>query len=114
MIIIDAFGGPGSISECQDERNFSLFTYIWEQEHYNPLTNEIICRIHFKFRDGTKLKNAFVYDWRMWSLPELTELLVEAGFGDMGVYFESEDGFIGDPSAIDAEAWVAYIAAYRD
>lgn len=114
MLILDAFGGPGSISPCEDERNFSSFTYIWEQGNYNPLTNEIDCHIHFKFSNGTTIRNAFNYDWRMWSLAEITELLEEIGFCDVTVYFESEDGFIGDPEAIDCDAWVAYIVALND
>lgn len=116
MMILDAFGGPASITPGSDERNFSNFTYIWEQASFNPLTNEIVCHIHFAFRNGTKLKRAFTYHWRMWSLPELKELLADAGFDQTTVYFESEEGFIDpgpDAPMDDAEAWVAYIVAMR-
>lgn len=112
--LCDAFGGPASISPCIDRRRFSDFDYLWEQREYNPLTNEIDCRIHFAFRNGTKLNDAFVYDWRMWTLPELREGLLEVGFNDVGIYFESEDGFIADVDAVDCDAWVAYLVALRD
>lgn len=114
LFICDAFGGPGSITPCHDERHFGEFDYIWEQRLFDPMTNQIDCRIHFTFRNGTRLGNAFTYDWRMWSLPELEEALLDAGFHDVGIYFESEDGFVGDTDAIDCEAWVAYLVALRD
>jgi SAM-dependent methyltransferase len=114
MFICDAFGGPGSIQPCADERHFGSFTYIWEQKSFNPLTNETDCRIHFRFPNGSTRRNAFRYDWRMWSLPELRELLEEAGFDDLAIYFESEDGYIADVDAVDCDAWVAYLVALRD
>lgn len=114
LFVCDAFGGPASITPCVDERKFSDFDYLWEQVGFDPLTHRIRCAIHFKFRNGSKLRNAFEYDWRMWSLPEVQELLVEAGFGQLGIYFESEDGFIADFEEVDYEAWVAYIVALRD
>lgn len=114
LMVLDAFGGPGSITPCADERPFGTFTYIWEQKSFNPLTHEIDCRIHFRFPNGSTQRNAFRYDWRMWSLPEIKELLAEVGFGEVGVYFESEEGFIGDVDAIDCDAWVAYVVALRD
>ncbi len=113
FLILDAFGGPDSISPCKDRRRFSRFDYWWEQVAFNPLTNQIDCRIHFSFPDGTRLDNAFVYDWRLWTLPELTELLEEAGFDEIAVYFESEEGYIADTDAVDLDAWVAYIVGAR-
>ena len=113
LMLLDAFGGPGSIEPCTDERPFGTFTYIWEQKSFNPRTHEIDCRIHFRFPDGSTKRNAFKYDWRMWSLPELQELLEEVGFTQVGVYFESEEGFIGDVNEIELEAWVAYLVALK-
>ena len=113
FMVMDAFGGPGSIVESVDRRNFSQFDYLWEQEAMDPLTHEITCHIHFQFRNGSKLRRAFSYDWRMWTLPELRELISEAGFDDLGVYFETDDGFIGDVDAVDHYAWVAYFVALR-
>jgi len=114
VFLCDAFGGPESISPCLDRRRFSDFDYLWEQRSYDPLTNAIDCRIHFTFRNGTRLSNAFIYDWRMWTLPELREALLDVGFDDVGIYFESEEGFIADADAVDDAAWVAYLVALRD
>ncbi len=113
MLILDAFGGPASITPDIDRRNFANFTYLWEQAAFNPITSEILCKIHFQFPNGSMLRDAFVYDWRLWSLPELTELLLEAGFDDLDIYFESEDGFITELDPGDCDAWVAYLVAYK-
>ncbi len=114
LFVCDAFGGPASMQPCLDERPFGGFKYQWEQVSYDPITGNIRCAIHFKFRNGGVMKNAFEYDWRMWTLPEIAELLTEAGFGEIGVYFESEDGFIADIEEVEYEAWVAYVVALRD
>ena len=49
------------------------------------------CHIHFKFPDKTKIKNAFTYNWRLWTMVEIRELLSEAGFANVVVYWEGED-----------------------
>ncbi len=41
---------------------------------------ETLCHIDFKFEDGSVQKRAFSYDWRLWILPEIREVLAEAGF----------------------------------
>ena len=48
----------------------------------------MLCHIHFSFPDGSKIKKAFTYDWRLWTLPEIRELLLEAGFQRATVYWE--------------------------
>ena len=53
-------------SEGEDEAQ--EFTYIWDQAEFEPVTGHIVCHIHFKFPDGSKIKNAFSYDWRLWTL----------------------------------------------
>ena len=37
------------------------------------------------------MNKAFTYDWRYWSLPELTELLKEAGFADAQVFWDKSN-----------------------
>lgn len=62
--------------------------YTWDVSSFDPLTNHICSRIHFRFPDGSYIRNAFIYDWRLWSLPELRELFVDAGFQDVHVLWE--------------------------
>jgi hypothetical protein len=92
----DFYGGSESMEEREDERTCELpnggrFTYIWDQHRFKPVTGEVECRIHFKFRDGSKMQNAFVYHWRLWTLPEIQELLAEAGFSRTTVYWEGDE-----------------------
>lgn len=66
------------------------------------------------------MKKAFTYDWRMWTLPELQEILGEAGFSKVTVYWEGtdEDGeWDGNYSATehgdDEPAWIVYLTAEK-
>jgi hypothetical protein len=74
-----------------DRTKHKGFTYHWEQRSFDPISHRFVCAIHFSFPDGTMKKNAFIYDWRMWTLPELLELMVEAGFDDAHVMWEGTD-----------------------
>ena len=74
--------------------------------------------IHFEFPDGSKIKKAFTYEWRLWTAPEICELLLEAGFENPVVYWEQEDedgegnGEYCPESKGDADlAWISYIVA---
>ena len=80
VFFLDACGGFEAFREMEESTEHNDFTYVWDQSHYNPITGHYICKIHFTFKDGSKMKNAFVYDWRLWTLPEITEMLAEAGF----------------------------------
>ena len=51
------------------------------KESPNPITHATTCHIHFKFPDGSKLKKAFTYEWRLWTAPEIRELLLVALLG---------------------------------
>ena len=42
------------------------YQYIYEQCGYDPVTREQQVRVSFKFDDGSWMKHAFVYDWRIW------------------------------------------------
>ncbi|MFI5402590.1 MAG: class I SAM-dependent methyltransferase [Planctomycetota bacterium] len=91
MLLLDAYGGSDAYLEIREKREEKGFTYVWDQHSMNPLTGHVTNHIHFHFRDGTKLERAFTYEWRLWTLPELIELLREAGFPDVTVYWEGSD-----------------------
>ncbi|MFQ5659028.1 MAG: class I SAM-dependent methyltransferase [Gammaproteobacteria bacterium] len=119
VLFLDAFGGYEAFQEMQESTKYNGFTYIWEQAHYNPITGDATLYIHFKFKDGSRIKKAFTYHWRMWTLPELTELLQEAGF-KASVYWEGTDkdgegnGVFTPTTKGEADAgWIAYIVAAK-
>jgi len=119
ILFLDAYGGYEAPKELQEERECDGFTYIWDQARFNPINSEMQCYIHFEFPDGSRMERAFEYRWRLWTLPELRELLIEAGFRSVVVYWEGTDPETGEgdgqytPSeAGDADAgWVCYVVA---
>ena len=121
VFFMDAFGGYEAFQEIRETTHYKGFDYIWEHARYNPISGEILCHIHFRFPDGSKLKKAFSYDWRLWTLPELRELLNEAGFSRVTVYWEGVDEETGEGTGVYAPAtvgdadpgWVCFIVAER-
>jgi SAM-dependent methyltransferase len=120
ILFLDAFGGPDAIEVQKEKTKFDDFTYVWDQADFQPVTNNMVCHIHFKFPDGSKIKKAFTYDWRMWTLPEIRELLLEAGFSTARIYWEGEDEdgegngeFTETDTGTPDLAWVCYIVAEK-
>jgi cyclopropane fatty-acyl-phospholipid synthase-like methyltransferase len=119
IFFLDAFGGSEAYAVQKERTKHDGFSYIWDQAEFEPVTGRILCHIHFRFPDGSKIKRAFSYDWRLWTLPELRELLEEAGFSKVTVYWEGEEDGEGNgeysPHATgDADpAWVAYLVAEK-
>jgi cyclopropane fatty-acyl-phospholipid synthase-like methyltransferase len=121
MLLLDAYGGSDAFREIEEKRAEKGFTYVWDQHYYNPLNGHVTNHIHFRFADGTKLARAFTYEWRLWTLPELIELLREAGFSEVTVYWEGTDEKTGDGNGVftvtrrgeACEGWIAYLAAER-
>jgi SAM-dependent methyltransferase len=120
LFLLDAYGGSDSFLEMTEDRDLDGFTYTWDQSSYNPITGDVVNHIHFKFPDGTKIKRAFTYEWRLWTLPEIREALSDAGFTRIAVYWEGSDED-GDGNgewteSSDGEAcqgWIAYLVASK-
>lgn len=131
-LILDLFGGSEAAGDLvESERKDAMthpdgirtpeFTYIWEQTGYNPVTHELHCHIHFKLSGGRKIKRAFSYDWRMWTIPELRELLAEAGFESSEVHIEGWDDEADESDGVftrqdyfeNQESWLAYVVAWN-
>ena len=120
VFFVDLFGGPEAQEETKEKTKYKRFTYVWHQAEFHPVTNYIRCHIDFRFKDGSKIKKAFTYEWRLWSAPEIREVLAEAGFKKSTVYWEGddEDGegngeFTPDEKGEADLAWIAYIVAEK-
>ena len=122
VFVLDAFGGSDSqvVLEEKTEYEDEGFTYVWDQAAFNPISDEITCHIHFEFPDGSEMRRAFTYHWRLWSLAEVCEALRDAGFKTADVYWEGdgEDGegdgiFRRRKRAENSEGWIAYIVAAK-
>lgn len=84
VLILDLYGGTSA--KCPGIGHIYegvKFKAVWCQSEFDPITNEAMNRLHFVFPDGSELRNAFVYDWRLWSPAELKDALEESGFKDV-------------------------------
>lgn len=122
VLVLDVMGGSEVMEENHEEtRREKGFTYVWEQRRFDPITHQGHYYIHFEFKDGSAIRRAFHYDWRIWTLPEIRELLIEAGFRRADVYWENtdldtEEGngvFRLCRSAPADPAWVSYVVAIK-
>ncbi len=120
VIFLELCGGTELETTATEEREIEGGTYIWEQAAFNPINHELTCFIHFILEDGTRLHRAFEYTWRLWSIPEVRELLAEAGFARSEVYWEAvndEGEGTGEYHLTEEEenqeSWLVYIVGYR-
>jgi len=148
ILVFDLYGGrdaftPGKIIQLlrapkQKPWSGELIEYTFEQREANPLTARVTDALHFKAwpartkmptRPGAKqpdptinIPNAFTYDWRLWSIPELHDALTEAGFTTIDVHsrlgdaIDNEGRVLLNPasSADDLdENWVVYVVARK-
>ena len=121
MFFLDAYGGYDAPREIVESRDCDEFVYIWEQAKFNPIDSCMTCHIHFEFPDRSRMERAFTYHWRLWTLPEIREILLEAGFSRVDIYWEGTDEEHEDGNGIyeprevgEADAgWVCYIVAQR-
>ena len=116
VLIADCFGGTRCQEANEEETEHKGFSYYWDQSSYDPVTNHALFYIHFKQKGQKKAERVFEYDWRMWTIPELRELMEEAGFKSTYVYWEGTtkkgegDGvFKQTEVGEECEAWIAYV-----
>ena len=115
ICFLEMYGGTEAMMVAKDKRKVEDFTYVWEQADFNPITHETLCHIHFRFKDGSKLKRAFTYDWRLWTIPEVRECLLAAGFRKVDCYWLDLDTDRYRKSEKEEQqlAFLAYLAAVK-
>lgn len=122
VLILDLFGGYEAIEDEREEiTEHPGFDYVWDQAKFDPITCDALYHIHFRFDDGSSLEKAFTYDWRLWSIPEVREVLIEAGFARADVYWEGTDKRSGQGTGVykrasrgeSDPAWNAYIVGVK-
>lgn len=117
LAVFDVFGGTQCHDAIEDRTNHGKFTYYWDQTGFDPVSNEAMFHIHFRV-GRRKYERVFTYDWRLWTIPELREMMEEAGFKKTHIYWEgtARDGSgNGDFTRVEkGEAclsWICYIVA---
>ncbi|MGP1347262.1 MAG: class I SAM-dependent methyltransferase [Phycisphaerales bacterium] len=114
ILVVDTYGGPDAMAAGVYEKMVRLgeewgggaVGYEWEQVSADPATARVRNAIHFVLPDGRRMDDAFEYDWRVWSTPELREAMLEAGFRATEVYDSYAEAIDADgepyPRAISA------------
>lgn len=123
IMIMDMMGGKESYAtDVTDKRTIVKgkdgFKYRWEQAYFNPVTSDCSFYIHFKFGDGSRMKRAFEYHWRFWTIPEVREMLAEAGFKKSLVYWDvapedEEEKWSAVDEADNDDSWLCYIVGIK-
>lgn len=135
VLVANLYGGPDAIrpgtlrhridprSERGQAPSVPPFDYLWETRAFDAVRGRIDCRIHFEWTaaDGSlqRTEDAFRYDWRLWSPPELIEALSEAGFRRPEIWRHTARDtragvrvFLGPVRRLrDLPQWTAYVVA---
>lgn len=120
LFVSDSLGGKLYSGAHSETRKLPGFRYYWEQESHDPITNHAVFHIHFKPERKPMIMKAFSYHWRLWSIPELRELMLESGFRKSHVYWEgtTRDGsgngkFRKSEEGESCDCWVAYVVGEK-
>lgn len=119
IFIADIFGGSQCYDSNEENTRHKDFTYYWDQTNFDPVSNEALFYIHFRV-GRNKIEKVFTYDWRLWSIPEIREIMTEVGFKKTNVYWEGTtkkgegDGvFTRTEQGEACLSWIAYIVAEK-
>lgn len=120
VFFLDIYGGYESQKEQVERRREKGFKYVWEQAKFNPIDNMQTAYIHFEFKRGPAMKRAFSYTWRLYTVAEARDALLDAGFKTVTVYWEGDDGkgsgngvFRPQKSGEACASFVSYIVAEK-
>lgn len=131
ILFLDAFGGLEAMQTAKDVRKVTGavdpfgqpvadFTYEWEHAHFDVLTHNIRCHIHFVLKGGRRMNKAFTYDWRLWTLPEIRDALLSSGFAKAEIYThgwsrngEGNNNYILRKRYENQNGWLAYIVGIK-
>ena len=122
VMVMDLFGGPGAMRPMTQRREVTPddlaiepFTYVWEQRRFDAVTSRIDCRIHFELPGGRRIRNAFVYDWRLWQPAEILDAMTEAGLAEPTIWHDAKAAGRMRPvkRLPQAEDFVIYLTAVK-
>lgn len=100
VFVCDTYGGESAFLRGHVHREHPgpggrRIRYTWEQREADPLTGMVTDVLHFRVQQGREieleLRDAFIYRWRLWSVPELRDAMHEAGFARTEVYDKVPD-----------------------
>jgi hypothetical protein len=130
VFVCDMYGGATAFRLGITRRDVKLpdgarVRYEWEQRQADARTRLVTDAIHFRvMRRGRivqSLRDAFVYRWRLWRIPELRRAMRGAGFSAVELY-DSPGDAVDEAGRIYvrpvrerelARDWVVYVVARR-
>ncbi|XVF05192.1 hypothetical protein REPUB_Repub05bG0150600 [Reevesia pubescens] len=81
IFVMNLYGGMSSEQSLRLQKRFPNFRYTWEQAEFDIIERKTRISLQFHLQKKQKrLRHAFSYSWRLWSLPEINDCLEEAGF----------------------------------
>lgn len=124
IVVLEMAGGPGMIQKMKERKSVRFhrgrrYTYVWDQKSFDPITHSARYAIHFGFPDGAVMENAFTYDWRVWTIPEVRDAMADAGFRKTCVYWETTHRGEGtgeytrSETGDNAYSWIAHVVGLK-
>lgn len=129
IFAMDLYGGTSSECALKLRRRFEKFSYTWEQEEFDIVNRTTRISLHFRLNNNQGvIRHAFSYYWRLWTIPEVKECLLEAGFSSVHIWIkqmsdtherDDDEATATDSKAkyeevtsfLQEDAWNAYIVA---
>ncbi|MGE4107516.1 MAG: class I SAM-dependent methyltransferase [Bacteriovoracia bacterium] len=125
LLAVEIAGGPSFVRAMRESKtlkrgNRPWFKYTWHQKKFNPIDHHGSYAIHFDFPSGRRMKDAFTYDWRVWTIPEVRHAMKQAGFPETYVYWEEQDDdgedtgvYTRHERANNDYSWICYVVGHR-
>lgn len=95
LFVCDLYTGASALRTGHVHRDHrapdsSRVRYTWQQRSVDLVSGLVTNALHFRVDRGgvitDELHDAFVYRWRLWSIPELRDALAQAGLTNTQVY----------------------------
>lgn len=116
VLMLDITGGTQSTLEDPFETELDDFSLIWQQKNYSPIDHSADLTLTFRFEDGSQIEPPYRYHWRVWSIPEVLEMLEEAGFAETRIWLQDDDhksGYYRTEKIDNDTCWVACLVALK-
>jgi len=123
VLVADTYGSAGAfklttLHRTHTGRRGEVVHYTWQHVAADPLTRLVENAIHFRVVEQgettLELPAAFTYRWRLWSITELREAMIEAGFAstEMHTNVDLPPGVtptpVSDPAELGAD-WIVCV-----
>jgi len=137
VFVADMYGGADAFTPMMLKRTRrgpggERVEYTWEQREADALTGLVLDTLSFRVWPARRaagarptsprvreFPDAFIYRWRLWSIPELRDAVRDAGFTTFDVYDELADAMDADGRVYVSPVsegeldrnWVVYVVA---